>query len=234
MKLYVDESGSISSSKASVNRYFIVAYVQTKNPNNVIRQFRKAKTIYFKQHPDIKFDLQSEIKGSEMAYGMKKMIFDRLSNKSDIKFHFKIIDNHNLTDRLIDNPSISFNYFVNLSLKSICASQEVNGEPLFMLIDERNQSVESLNSLEEYLKIQYSLEQAIFTDIKIRYKDSKTKDLIQIADIFANTLYRICVNHSKGGYDKRDRKLLSSCHIGCNNYFPRDKNDLDICKKTVD
>lgn len=135
---------------------------------------------------------------------------------------------------LVSSPSISFNYFIGLSLKSICYSQVIENESLFMLIDERNQSVQSLNSLEEYLKIEFTLNNTLLSNVTVKYKDSKTKDLIQIADIFANTLYRVCVSHSTGGYDKKNRRLLSSCDIGCHNYFPRNKNTLDICNKSID
>lgn len=234
MKLYVDESGSITASKERKNRYFVIAYAQTANPSNVIRQFRKAKVNYLKTQTNPPFNIKDEIKGSEMPYGMKKAIFQRLAEKTDLRFHYKIIDNNNLHSNLVSSPSISFNYFIGLSLKSICYSQVIENESLFMLIDERNQSVQSLNSLEEYLKIEFTLNNTLLSNVTVKYKDSKTKDLIQIADIFANTLYRVCVSHSTGGYDKKNRRLLSSCDIGCHNYFPRNKNTLDICNKSID
>ncbi len=234
LKLYVDESGSITASADRKKRYFVIAYAQTSNPNNVIRQFRKAKVDFLKMQSTPTFDIKDEIKGSEMPYAMKKLIFQRLAEKTDITFHYKIIDNNNLTTNLINSPSISFNYFIGLSLKSICHSQTIQSESLFMLIDERNQSVQSLNSLEEYLKIEFTLNNTLLSDVTVKYKDSKTKDLIQIADIFANTLYRVCVSHATGNYDKRNRRLLSSCNIGCHNYFPRNKNTLDICNTTID
>lgn len=75
MKLYVDESGSITASKERKNRYFVIAYAQTANPSNVIRQFRKAKVNYLKTQTNPPFNIKDEIKGSEMPYGMKKAIF---------------------------------------------------------------------------------------------------------------------------------------------------------------
>ncbi len=43
MNLFVDESGIITKSTTKDKRYFILAFLETDNPYNVIRQFRKAK-----------------------------------------------------------------------------------------------------------------------------------------------------------------------------------------------
>lgn len=47
MNLFVDESGSITASKLNKNRFFIIAFLETDKPYNVIRQFRKDSVKYF-------------------------------------------------------------------------------------------------------------------------------------------------------------------------------------------
>ncbi|EAG9560051.1 MULTISPECIES: DUF3800 domain-containing protein [Listeria] len=233
MRLFVDESGTITKNKNSINRYFVIAFLETEEPYNVIRQFRRAKKSFIKKNPDCKFDVTKEIKGSEMPFEMKRLIFTMLSKKSDAKFHFKIVDNHQLVNHLLNNPSLSFNYFIYLTVNEI---SKISIEPvnnyLKMQLDDRNTAIESLNSLQEYLTIKFTMEHPIFSSVETSYKDSRNKDLIQVVDLFANTVFRVCRNHaSKGNLDRKNRMLLSLCNVGCDHYFPKHVCDLDICYK---
>ncbi|HBK0096414.1 TPA: DUF3800 domain-containing protein, partial [Listeria monocytogenes] len=49
MRLFVDESGTITRNKNLNNRYFVIAFLETEQPYNVIRQFREAKLKYLKK-----------------------------------------------------------------------------------------------------------------------------------------------------------------------------------------
>ncbi|EOK20173.1 hypothetical protein WQ3_02509 [Enterococcus faecalis EnGen0338] len=233
MNLFVDESGSITASKLNKNRFFIIAFLETDKPYNVIRQFRKAKADYIKVS-GVDLDITKEIKGSEMPYGMKKAIFKRINEKTDVTFHFKAIDNFNLVESLIHKTALSFNYFVYLTVNEI--SKVSNSSDLKMLkmqIDDRNTAIESLNSLQEYLMIKFTIEDGKFETIKTSYKNSESKDLIQVVDLFANTVFRVCKNHALGSIniDKKNRELIKMCNVGCAHYFPWNSCSLDICKK---
>lgn len=230
MKLYIDESGSITANINSRNRFFVIAILETSEPHRVIRQFRRAKSNYVKM-TNKSIDITREIKGSEMDYGMKKLIFEELSEKTDCVFHYIIIDNKELDTRLVDKVEVSFNYFLNTFIQRIVKNRsEYERKELFLLIDERNVSTGSLNTLEEYLYIEQIIKNGMFDDVKVKYKDSSTKDLIQVADIFCNTVYRIARSHAVGAIDKKNRVLLKCCNVGRYEYFPYHKNDLDICQ----
>lgn len=230
MNLYIDESGSVTKSfNRNSNRYFVISLIETKYPYHVIRQFRNAKKQYIKENPKCGLNIKNEIKGSEMPYKMKMKIFKNICEKTDAVFHFKIIDNSKIKVRLLEQPSLSFNYFLGLAIKRIHNFQK-SKEQLFLLIDERNQAVESLNSLQEYLTIKLTMENNHFSKVKIKYKDSSGKDLIQLSDLFANTVYRIAKQHSLGGRDKKNRSLLECCNVGVSEFFPKKHNDIDICK----
>lgn len=229
MNLYIDESGSITKYFDNPNnRYFVIAILETDDPYHVIRQWKRAKKKYLKDNPKCSLSIKDEIKGSEMPYKMKEKIFDTIRTKTDAKFHFMIVDNKNLRESLLEQPSLSFNYFISLMLKRLSISK--SSDDLFMLIDERNQAVNSLNSLEEYIKVKHTIETNDFKTVKLKYKDSSGKDLIQLADIFANTIYRISRTHANNGYDNKNRKLFKKCNCGIIEYFPYKYNDLDICK----
>ncbi|MDT2849740.1 DUF3800 domain-containing protein [Vagococcus carniphilus] len=227
MKLFIDESGSITTSKKKKNRYFVIGFLETEDPYNVIRQFRTAKKAYIQRHPNCKFNLKQEIKGSEMPFGMKKEIFTRIRDKSDAKFHFKIVDNFNLYENLATEPTLSFNYFVFLTVSKIEQMKRSNvKDSLFLRIDDRNTALESLNSLEDYLKIKFIIENKIYNDIDVKYHESDKKDLIQVIDLFCNTVFRLSKANPN---DKKNRELFELCNTGCKHYFPRSKCCLDFC-----
>ncbi|EOT42737.1 DUF3800 domain-containing protein [Enterococcus dispar] len=231
MRIFADESGCITKSKSLGTRFFVIAFLETDEPYNVIRQFRKAKAKYIRNN-NIDFDIKDEIKGSEMPYGMKKSIFESLAEKTDVKFHFKIIDNFNIIDNLRSNTALAFNYFTYLTLANIHRiSTSSSKNILNVMLDDRNTSIESLNSLEDYLRIKFMIETSTVSELKTTYKDSKSKDLIQVVDLFANTVFRIARNHAQGSNtDVRNRRLLEICNIGCPHYFPRKYCNIDICK----
>lgn len=230
MNLYVDEAGSITKKHKSMgNRYFVISLIKTDDPYNVIRQYRRAKKGYITENPNCGFDIKNEIKGSEMPYGMKKRIFENLSEKTDLTFHFVVIDNSKIMENLLEQSSLAFNYFLGIMIQKIHKYRN-SDEELFMLIDERNQAVESLNSLQEYLTIELTLRKNYFSKVKTKYKSSDVKDLIQISDLFANTVFRVAKTHCNGGYDKKNRKLIECCNVGVADFFPFRHNDLDICK----
>lgn len=228
LKLFIDESGSITTFRNPKHRYFVIGLLETADPYNVIRQFRKAKKQYVSQYPNCNLDISKEIKGSQMPYGMKKMIFERIAEKTDVKFHFKIIDNFNLYPNLASRPSLSFNYFIFLTVSNIKAlnRQSLSDDNLSLKIDDRNTALESVNSLEEYLKIKFVIENQIFNDIKVKYHESDKKDLIQLIDLYCNTIFRLANNPLN---DKKNRTLLEICNTGCSHYFPRSHCHLDFC-----
>lgn len=233
MNLYIDESGTINKNKIKKSKFFIIGGLDTDDPYHVIRQFKRAKKDFIIKNPNCGLNIKDEIKGSEMPFGMKKMIFERIKKNTDAKFHFIMIDNHNVYPNLLEQPSLTFNYMISVGINSLNRKRLINNyEQLFMLIDERNQAVNSLNSLEEYLRIEFTIKTDMFDKVKVRYKDSKNKDLIQLADIFCNTVYRIAKNHALGGpnQDTKNRQLLECCNIGISDYFPFKMNDIDICK----
>ncbi|MGM0240226.1 DUF3800 domain-containing protein [Enterococcus sp. AZ103] len=232
MRLFIDESGIITKSKNKKRRFFIIAFLETDDPYNVIRQFRRAKKEYIGMNKCCTFNIKDEIKGSEMPYGMKKMIFKRLSDKTDAKFHFKIIDNFHISNNLVSNTSLAFNYFLYLSIQEIKKiSSTKKTKELFLQIDDRNTAIGSLNSLQEYLSIKFLFETEEFDEIKTSYKDSKSKDLIQVIDLFSNTIFRIAKNHAIGlNNDKKNTELLSCCNVGCAHYFPWNSCKIEICK----
>ncbi|MDT2782747.1 DUF3800 domain-containing protein [Vagococcus fluvialis] len=196
MKLYVDESGSITTVNNERNRYFVITYIETDEPSKVASVFRRVKKNYIKHNPQHNFDVKKEIKGSEMPNDFKTIIFQELSEKCNIKAHYIIFDNWNAVDRLRNKPSVAFNYLTFLKTRSAMRGLR-SGFDLHLKLDNRNCAVYGLHSLQEYLEIEFCLKTSKCSNVYVKYHDSDKKELIQIADIFSNTLYKTCKYHGK-------------------------------------
>lgn len=127
--------------------------------------------------------------------------------------HYIIFDNWNAVDRLRRKPSIAFNYLMFLKLRSIFNGR-TKGIDLELKLDNRNCSVYGLNSLQEYLEIEFCLKSDKCVSAEVKYHESDRKELIQIADIFSNTLFKVCKFHKE-----ENAKLIE-------HYY----NNLDIIK----
>ena len=230
MLLYADESGSITMSTGPNNRYFVVSYVETTEPVKVSRVFRKAKVSYIKNNPSCGLSPKDEIKGSNMSIEFKEFMFSEISRKTDATFHYIVFDNYNAESRLRRSPSITFNYLVSLKLSSILQNRSFL-DKIELKFDNRNCAVYGLNSLAEYLEIEFCLRHARCQNIDVKYHESDKKELIQLADIFSNTVFRMCKFHDseieplQRKYE-RNKSLHDNCNLGHKEFFPRRSCEL--------
>ena len=229
MEINYDESGSITLSNHQGNRYFVIAGCSTGNPQKVKRVFRKAKRNYLKHNPDLNLDIRSEIKGSQMNSAFKEYIFSELRQKTDIKFNFIVFDNMNAYENLRNKPSITYNYLMFLQISKILSDRN-----LLLNLDDRNVAIRGMKSLEDYLLTKLCIEEDILDDLSVKFYDSKNHNLIQIADIFSNHVYRIVRAFSYGHDNSKELSILDSLsnNISYSQYFPASKCEFEeIFKK---
>lgn len=228
--LYIDESGSITKSTDPNKRFFIISAVYTDEPLKVRRVFRNAKVKFLNDHTSKqyeKLDVSTEIKGSEMNLIMKKFIFKELKEKTDIRFHYLILDNNHLIPDLKDNVELCFNYTLCLFLRTMLVKYPVSS--LFVKLDERNCTVKSLNSLGDYLRIELQIRTKLVGCFEAcEYTDSKSSDLVQIADIVSNTVYR-ATNEDNSG----NANLMKEYFTQGNMYFPYKHNQLSCFENDI-
>lgn len=222
MHYSLDESGSITTSDTTKNRFFIIAGVSSNNKKKVKRVFRKSKVNYLKHNPGLGLDIKLEIKGSQMPLEFKDYVFNQLITKTDIKFNFLVFDNHNAYENLRKKPSITFNYLMYLKVINLIT----NYEEIKLDLDNRNKSVKSLKSLEEYLQTKCCIENDKVPDLHVEFFDSENNTMVQIADIFANHLYRIFKQVAFSDDYSDNANLLNKLHeknIQHCQYFPYGK-----------
>lgn len=231
LTLYGDESGTITLCNNPEFKFFYIGMISTEEEQKVKRVFRNAKKAYCKQYRPNR-NLKKEFKGSEMSAHMKRFIFEQLISKTDIKFHFIVSDNHHLRKVLREKPHITFNFLIGRFLKKHCFDTY---ESIDLVLDNRNKSVDNLKDLEHYLETELIATTNV-QYVNVNYVDSSQNELVQVADVFNNLLYRYGNGQRLEEYNKcvkeYDRNLetlqMMRDRIKFCLLFPRENCDFEI------
>ena len=195
--VYVDESGSITKTNISNNRYFVIAMVYTDDPIAIRRLFKKKISQLMKKNDKYRdmVQLKKEIKGSDISETIKKEVYKHILEHGSEKIELGLIvlDNEYTTDKFIENHARSFNYMIQTYLDSCFRkhSKFMNGfGKIEFIIDEQNIATGAEYELCGYLNQQLTLKNPICDLFNVSYMDSKNEKLVQLADFVANTFYR--------------------------------------------
>lgn len=195
--VYVDESGSITKTNISNNRYFVIAMVYTDDPIAIRRLFKKKISQLMKKNNKYRdmIQLKKEIKGSDISETIKKEVYKHILEHGSEKIELGLIvlDNEYTTDKFIENHARSFNYMIQTYLDSCFRkhSKFMNGfGKIEFIIDEQNIATGAEYELCGYLNQQLTLKNPICDLFNVSYMDSKNEKLVQLADFVANTFYR--------------------------------------------
>lgn len=230
---FIDESGSITQSSKPKNRYFVMSFVETDERYKVKRAFNEAKKNYIIKHPRFQGDFREEVKGSEMPVKMKRYIFDQLK-KTNIKYHYIVVDNINLSSNMHRDVELAFNFVCDRFFEPYLSFNYNDSYNLEMILDERNCTVKSLNSLGDYLKTELCIKNSIVNDVKrCEYADSKAYSCLQVTDMFSNLVYRACQAEIRGKTNDGNIKLLKEIDPQGNMYFPNKYQNLSFFSSPV-
>ena len=195
--VYVDESGSITKTNISNNRYFVIAMVFTDDPVKIRRLFKKKISQMMKRNEKYKDMIYSkkEIKGSDISETTKRNVYKHILENGSEKLELGLIvlDNEYTTDRFIENHARTFNYLIQTYLDSCFRnhSKFMKGHgKIQLIIDEQNIATGADYELCGYLNQQLTLKNPICDLFDDAYMDSKNEKLVQLADFVANTFYR--------------------------------------------
>lgn len=203
LSVFIDESGSITKTKISYNRYFIIAILFTRKYNRLQRYFRKGIASLI-QDPKYKIMLEEygEIKGSKISETKKKPIYERIIRNCSDDFELGIIvlDNTYTTDEFIKNHARTFNYILQLYLDNMFrhySKYSKNTRDVRILIDEQNISTDAKYTLDDYLEQHFTVINPLCRTVDVKYTDSKNHSMIQLIDFISNTFYRNLEKHDK-------------------------------------
>lgn len=195
--VYVDESGSITKTNISNNRYFVIAMLFTEEPEVVRRLFKKKISQLMRKNAKYKNMILSnkEIKGSDISETIKKQVYEHILKYASDKIEVGLIvlDNQYTKEKFIENHARTFNYMLQVYLDSCYRkhSKFMSGTgQMEFVVDEQNIATMAKYGLEEYLNQQLTICNQLCDTFVVRYTDSKNEKLVQLADFVANTFYR--------------------------------------------
>ncbi len=197
MTIYGDESGSITKYLNHDQPYFVVALVKVNDVKRMRSAFRKFVSsnldeLKWQDHNANKMFKDGEfleLKGSQMNKKIESMFIEFFAENSDIEVFYILVDNRNLNDDFLDNPSQAFNYVMCLNFKELFSKGLIPPEECFLNLDERNEKARNVYFLENYLNTELPLEGYTDEHFHVQYFDSKDNVGVQIADVFSNILY---------------------------------------------
>lgn len=94
--VYVDESGSITKTNISNNRYFVIAMLFTEEPEVIRRLFKKKISQLMRKN--VKYEnmilSNKEIKGSDISENIKKQVYEHVLKHASDKIEVGLIVNN--------------------------------------------------------------------------------------------------------------------------------------------
>lgn len=223
--VYVDESGSITKTNISNNRYFVIAMVFTDDPVAIRRLFKKKISQMMKKNDKYKdmIRMKKEIKGSDISETTKKEVYKHILEHGAEKLEpgLIVLDNEYTTDKFIENHARSFNYMIQTYLDSYFRnhSKFMKGYgKIELIIDEQNIATGAEYELCGYLNQQLTLKNPICDLFEVTYTDSKNEKLVQLSDFVANSFYR--------NIEKRNQESKETIGMWLNTLCNRDIFDF--------
>ncbi len=217
LSVYIDESGSITKTNVSHNKYFIIAILFTRNSKNIKTQFRRGISKLIKKEKYKKLlEENGEIKGAEVSETRKKPIYDLILNKCKDTFELGIIvlDNTYTTEGFIKNHARTFNYILQLYFDNLyrASSKYANDtKDMYIILDEQNIATDAKYTLDGYLEQHFTVLNPLCEHFDVKYADSKNHSLLQLIDFVSNTFYRNLEKHDKTSIENVKNLLTHVC-----------------------
>lgn len=198
---FIDESGSITKTDIEHHKYFIIAFLFTRNSRRIKRYFQKGIAALMQ---DEKYrtlmSKNGEIKGSEVSETKKNKIYDRIIRncKDDFEIGIIVLDNNYTTKEFIKNHARTFNYITQMFLDNLfrnCSKYRNTISDMHLIIDEQNIATDAEYTLDGYLNQHLTVVDPLCNHFDVKYSDSKNHALIQLIDFISNTFYRNIEKH---------------------------------------
>lgn len=176
MQIFIDESGNLGKG----GRFFVISALTPDNPSR-IKNIIKRCCVKFR-----KPEVLDEIKGKVLTFSRKQEILHKFNKKDDFHCHYIVADKNHLSQKLLKDNNICFNYLASHLLKPILKGTDEN---IQVIIDNRSIKVASRNSLQDYIKLKALTEWGFEKKISFEYKDSKEVKNLQAIHLIANVVY---------------------------------------------
>lgn len=215
--LYIDESGSMTSSYCKKHHHFVISIVRVIDKDKlkkIIKRFIRSNwnELKLKDKNGKMFNNEKflELKGSSMCRELKTSFVDYLCKSKTFELFYIVLDNRKVDPTLYKNTARAFNYMIKMALNYFITKKFIpQNMDILIQIDERNERTEAKLHLQEYLNTELQLANNITKEIKVEYFDSCSNSLIQLADFFANLVF----SHLQTGEYCNEINKLKDCEV---------------------
>lgn len=203
---YIDESGSMTKKYLNYykNKFFVVCIIMPKNKKQLKRVYKRFVSCHIddlrKLDKEQKMFYENgkfkELKGSSFSSKMKREFIHYFCQNHLFEIFYIVCDNREVQSHFYQNTSRAFNYLIKLSLEHFTKYQLIKSTENYLFIDERNVKTDTKATLEEYLNIEMVTGDRIQENFSVSYCQSERKELIQIADVFANIYFTNLISNN--------------------------------------
>ena len=180
-----------------INKCFVICIVRVINKKRLKRVFKRyiSNNIKLLRSLDINHKMFydngnfKEIKGSCLTLEVKKRFLEYFCRNNLFEVFYIVSNNRKVKEYFYDNTARSFNYLLKLCFEYYSRKNKILPCYNYLYIDERNVRTETRSTLEEYLNTELVTASHAQLGFKVEYCQSEARELIQIADVFANIYY---------------------------------------------
>lgn len=196
---YIDESGSMTKKNLnySKNKFFIICVVVPNNKDRLRRVFKRFVSSNFDALKSLDKNNKmfydngkfKELKGSCFDSKMKRKFMEFFCQNNLFEVYYIVCDNNMVKDYFYNNTARAFNYLLKLFFEHFTKFKLIPLKQNYLFIDERNVRTETRSMLKEYLNTELVTGSHIQEEFYVEHCQSESRELIQIADVFANIYY---------------------------------------------
>jgi len=176
------------------NKYFIICVLKPTDKDQLKRVFKRFVSSNLEELRALDKDNKmfydtgnfKELKGSCFNASMKKKFIDFFCQNNLFELFVVVCQNQKVKPFFYDNTARAFNYLLKQALEYFTDKNLISKAGNYIYIDERNVKTDTKSTLKEYLNTELVTGKHIQEEFTIEYCASETRELIQIADVFAN------------------------------------------------
>ena len=208
------------------NRYFVICVIMPKNKTRLKRVFKRFVSSNYEELKRIDKDKKmfydsgsfKELKGSCFNSNMKRKFINFFCQNELFEIYYIVSDNKKVKDYFYKNTARAFNYLLKLSFEHFTKYKQISVKENYLFIDERNVRTETRATLKEYLNTELVTGNHIQKCFYVEYCQSESKELIQIADVFANIYYTNLI--ANNCFSDELNKMKKEKYISGEFFFP--------------